>query len=280
MRALVTGARGFAGRWLVAHLEQEGHEVVPWGREVDLGQPGAIRAAVAGLGDLDWAFHLGAMADPRAAAEDPVRAHAVNVEGAAVLAGSLSPRCRFVFASSCHVYGHPAQLPIEESHALAPRGTYAQTKADAEAAVVAIRPGAIIARAFHHVGPGQDPRYALAGWVAQLRADAGAPIRVGDLGLRRDISDVRDIVEGYACLAAHAAPGSVVNLCSGVAPPLSHWLEVMAPGATLAPQAELLHGGQVPELRGSPARAHGLGWRPTRQVEDTLREMLSPGECP
>ena len=52
MRALVTGAKGFVGVWLTAHLTEQGDEVIGIDQEVDVTDAGAVRTAVTGAAHL------------------------------------------------------------------------------------------------------------------------------------------------------------------------------------------------------------------------------------
>ena len=56
----------------------------------------------------------------------------------------------------------------------------------------------VIARAFHHTGPGQSERYVLADWAGQVRKGVES-IKVGNIEVERDFADVRDIVAGTQC---------------------------------------------------------------------------------
>ena len=63
MQALVTGATGFVGRHLVAHLEAMGDEVAI--SEAEITEPEALEADFEGIRP-DAVYHLAAQADVRA----------------------------------------------------------------------------------------------------------------------------------------------------------------------------------------------------------------------
>ena len=286
MSTVVTGAAGFAGRWLCAALEHAGEPVVGWVHRATEAPP-AARVRVVDLTDRDAVdaavaqdaptrvFHLAAVTNPRTAAAEPARARAVNVLGTRHLFQALPSHCRAVYVSTCHVYGVPAFLPLDAQSPTEPRGVYAQTKLDGEAEALQ-HANCVVARAFHHTGPGQAPVYALADWASQLR-DGARTLHVGDLSVRRDYLDVRDVVDGYRVLAAHARPGEIVPVCSGRSESLATLLDWLIDGdaVEVQVQAKRLRPTEVPDLFGDPRRLRDLGWRPQRSLRDTLRSLRS-----
>src|SRR5512136_1184608 len=133
-RYLVTGGAGFIGSHLVDFLVERGHEV----RVLDnfsSGSPGNIlehlKSGKAELieGDirnaelvkkcLDGASvvaHLAAVTSVPFSIENPSLTFDVNVNGTLTLLRCCVEACvgKFVFASSCAVYGDPKKLPVSE----------------------------------------------------------------------------------------------------------------------------------------------------------------------
>ncbi len=286
--SVVTGAGGFAGAWLCRALLRRGDAVVGWVRRAPLRPVPGVRYALVDVTDegacRDAAarhaphrlFHLAAVTHPGDAARDPARAQAVNVQGTRNVFGALPPGTPAVVASTVHVYGPPQSLPLSEGHPVAPRGVYARTKADAEAAALDAHDAVVLARAFHHTGPGQAPRYALADWAQQL-ARGRRVLRTGDVSLRRDYADVRDIVDGYIALSERAAPGAVVNLCTGRAPRLRDLIALMAPEAPvrIQEQPDRRRPDDPRVLVGDPRQALALGWRARRPLSAALRSLVA-----
>jgi UDP-glucose 4-epimerase len=68
---------------------------------------------------------------------DPIGYYRNNVAGAlATLEAMAAEQChRFIFSSTCAVYGEPAEAPIREAHATAPINAYGQTKLAVEHAL-------------------------------------------------------------------------------------------------------------------------------------------------
>lgn len=281
MKAIVTGANGFAGRHLVQYLRDRGDAVIAAGHgadvEIDFRFVEDAKSLVA-QAQPDVIFHLAGTSSVKEVQRDPVSGNqnvvqpALNVLEAVV---TEAAHARVLLVSTCHVYGRPARLPIDEAAPLAPVDLYGGARAAVEYMVATYRArGAqvVIARAFHHTGPGQDRRFAVAGWAARAVAGDRA-IPVGDLSLRRDYSDVRDIVAGYALLAAHGQPGEAYNLCSGRAVALSEIFALAAPDVTPAPDPARMRRNDPPVLLGTSARAEALGWTRRYALEDTIDDL-------
>jgi nucleoside-diphosphate-sugar epimerase len=284
---IVTGAAGFAGQHVVRHLLAQGRPCEAWVhreplppglapdhvRSVDIRDAAACARAIrsARPGGL---IHLAAVTSLREAARSPEVARAVNIEGTRNVLGPLPESVPAVFASTCHVYGHPTQLPLTEDAPLRPVGAYAESKAEAESAARAAHAPTVIARAFHHTGPGQSPSFALAQWARDIELGV-SPVRTGDLSLRRDYTDVRDIARGYLCLLDQAPQGAVVNLCSGAAPTLGELLSLMAGDEPVetAPNPAWFRDHDPREIRGDAARARALGWEASTTMAQTLRAL-------
>jgi nucleoside-diphosphate-sugar epimerase len=168
MRALVTGANGFLGTWLVRRLREGGHAVRALVRPA--GDPGAlpglgaevVRGDVTDAGSLpaavtgcDLVFHLaGIRRAPRR--EDFLR---VNAEGTRLLLETCAAHApglsRFVLCGSLAAAG-PSATPRREEEPFAPREWYGESKAEAERLTLAFgdRLPVTVARPPRITGPG------------------------------------------------------------------------------------------------------------------------------
>jgi GDP-4-dehydro-6-deoxy-D-mannose reductase len=239
VRALVTGAAGFAGRHLCAALQRDGHAVTATGlpgtpdapegadwADLDVTDAAACRALLE-RAQPEWVFHLAGFAHVGAAEAAPDECLRVNLGGTrALLAACLAaaPKARVLLASSAEVYGRvPADVQaLHEELPLRPATAYAASKAAAEMAghhAAARGLDVVILRAFNHVGPGQSDAFVTAAFARQLaRIEAGLQepvLRVGNLAAVRDVADVRDVVEAYVRAAQAARAGEAYNVTSG-----------------------------------------------------------------
>jgi GDP-4-dehydro-6-deoxy-D-mannose reductase len=250
---LVTGAAGFAGRHLLSELEAREHRVVAtyyrtsppncanvtW-MHCDARSAEATNKIVSQLKPRNI-IHLAACSMPSRANEDPLSACETNVNGWMHLleaVGRLDQPCRVLLVSSYHVYGAggPPEFGFTEEHPAQPADVYAATRVLSELSARAYiqRDGidAMIARVGNHVGPGQRAGYFVSSTADQIsRIETGScpPIlEVGNIDVRRDISDVRDIVQAYIALLERGRSGQAYNVCSGRAVRLRDVIDIFA----------------------------------------------------
>ena len=148
---LVTGGAGYLGSVLIPKLLVRGHRV----RSLDIGYFGiehmrAMRPAVeivrddlravlaneasldALLKDIDVIVHLAAISNDPSAELNPKLTEEVNFEATRDLAAAAKQRgIRFIFSSSCSVYGEAAGQADEEGQTN-PLTVYARTKVDSD----------------------------------------------------------------------------------------------------------------------------------------------------
>ncbi len=157
MNVLVTGGAGYLGSVLVPKLLVRGHKV----RTLDIGyfgvehlramRPGVeivrddIRAVLADktatnalLKDIDVVVHLAAISNDPSAELNPRLTEEVNFEATRDLATVCKERgIRFVFSSSCSVYGE-APGEVDEDGATNPLTAYAKSKVDSDKFLLSI----------------------------------------------------------------------------------------------------------------------------------------------
>jgi GDP-4-dehydro-6-deoxy-D-mannose reductase len=299
MRALITGGNGFVGSHLSLTLRERGDTAIVAGRahegsdvdfELDLGDAENVRSAVdAAVPDV--VFHLAAQAFVPESVRDPLATYDTNALGTARLYEALRRVTgnlpRVVVVSSAEVYGarEPSEYPLRENLALRPGTPYAASKAAAEAIALAswrtYGVPTIVARAFNHIGPGQDARFAVPAFAAQLAAvAAGGPrvMHVGNLTAYRDFLDVRDVARAYIALAERGEPGETYNVCSGRALTMQEVLRRLITIARVAVEvredAARMRPSDVPLSYGDPAKLQAAtGWAPRYALDRSLRDV-------
>jgi GDP-4-dehydro-6-deoxy-D-mannose reductase len=288
VRAFVTGGHGFVGPWLCRHLAAAGDEVAI--AEVDVTDGPAVRRAVAEAAP-EVVYHLAAQSSVHDSWDAPAATFTVNALGTVQVLGAVqasAPAARVLLVSSVEVYGivEESELPLREGAPFRPATPYAASKAAAEMAGIQAHLGwgldVVRARPFTHTGPGQTPRFFVPDMARQIVEAAGngvTALRTGNLTVRRDLLDVRDVVRAYRLLAERGTPGDVYNICSGRSVALDRVvrrlldldgsaLEVTTDPARLRPV-------DLPDLRGDPGHLHAdTGWQPELTLDQTLADVL------
>jgi GDP-4-dehydro-6-deoxy-D-mannose reductase len=188
--------------------------------------------------------------------------------------------------TSAQVYG-ASDDPIGEDSHLLPESPYGLTKLAQDRLALSAahndRLDVMIARPFNHIGPGQAPGYAVAAFarqIARIESGLAAPLlAVGNLETRRDITDVRDVVDAYARIIDRGKAGRIYNVCSGRAWRIRDLLEELLQLSTVPITVETdpsrFRPVDVPVVQGDPTRIRTeLGWAPRIGVEQTLRDTL------
>jgi GDP-4-dehydro-6-deoxy-D-mannose reductase len=293
VRVLVTGANGFVGRHLCAHLRQLGDSVFEAhgpDASFDVTEAASVRETVE-TAQPEAVVHLAGFSSVAKSHQDPARAFAVNTLGAVHLLAALrdgAPDARVLLIGSAEMYG-PVQpgSRATEDFPLRPLSPYASSKAAAEVAGLqfhrATRLEVVAVRPFNHIGAGQAAHFVVPSFarqIAAIRKGLAPPVlRTGNLTPVRDFSHVGDVVEAYALLARHGVPGEAYNVCSGDGISIRDLLEEMLRLAEVEVRVDVdpkrLRPVEVPSLVGDPEKLRHLGWAPSRTVTDALREALA-----
>jgi GDP-4-dehydro-6-deoxy-D-mannose reductase len=301
VRALITGASGFAGGWLCRACVESGDEVHGISRSgtapagvsaaaVDLRDGEAVAACVRSFAP-DVVYHVAALSSVGRSWAEPARTLDANVGGAVSLLEAVrehAPGARVVWVSSSEVYGTVTTMPIGEATPCRPESPYGVSKLAAEqlAGVYARAHGirVVVARPFSHSGPGQRPIFLLSNiaWqtvTARRAHERTLRVVTGNGEVRRDVTDVRDVVRAYRLLASSELSG-IVNVCTGVTRSTAGQVAALA---RLAPDIavehvvdpQLVRSSEIMELRGDPTRLQReTGWRPEISYEQTLADTI------
>ena len=291
MKALVTGAGGFVGQALVAHLGAAGDEVAGLDRVggPDITDAGAVRRMVEEHRP-DAVYHLAAVTHIGASWDAPLEVFRINAEGTlnVLSACAAAGVGRVLVVGSADEYGavRPEDLPLSEDAPLRPLTPYGASKVAAEylalQAFLGERLPVIRVRAFNHTGPAQSERFMIPGLARRIAAaerDNSKEIPIGSLEPVRDFTNVADVVVAYRLLVERAEPGEVYNVCSGVghsvAEVAEHLLGLARHAIELVPDPALVRPVEVPRLVGDNHRLReATGWSPAIAFEETLAAIL------
>jgi len=296
VRSLVTGGAGFIGSHLVDALLASGHEVVALdnfstGRPENLGHlRGKVEVvecdlAVTGgwmrrLRNVDWVFHLAALADIVPSIQNPEAYFRANVDGTfnILQACKAAGIRRLVYTASSSCYGIPDQYPTPETAEIRPQYPYALTKRLGEELVMhwaqVYKLPAMSLRFFNVYGTRSrtSGTYGAVFGVFLAQKLAGQAFTVvGDGTQTRDFTDVRDVVDALVAAAGSDRIGHCYNVGSGKSVSVNRLVELL--------------GGEkvnIPKRPGEPDCTFAdisrikrdLGWSPKIAIEEGVAEVL------
>jgi UDP-glucose-4-epimerase GalE len=144
VKILVTGGAGYVGSHTVKELARKGYDIVvydslsrghrwaaKWGELIvgDLADGARLRAVLSEH-RVEAVLHFAALAYVGESVEHPQRYYENNVANTLNLLRAMLEQevKRFIFSSTCAVYGNPNRIPLTEDHSLAPVNPYGRTK--------------------------------------------------------------------------------------------------------------------------------------------------------
>jgi GDP-4-dehydro-6-deoxy-D-mannose reductase len=298
---LITGASGFAGGHLAAHLARA-QDVVGWSRSeppsglegfaawhtIDLLDRDHVRRAIASLRPATI-FHLAGAPQVAESWRDSARPLAGNTLATAYLLDAVRRsklRCRVFVSGSASVYA-ASDTPIAEDDPVAPPNPYALSKLAQEQ--VAVRAFAddgldvVMARAFNHTGPRQSPAFvapSMARQIALIERGLVEPVlRVGNLEARRDFTDVRDVVRAYVAIVMSGAAGEIYNVGSGIGRRIQSLLDALLARSSVQVRVETdperLRPAETSAFVADTSRLYRrTGWRPEISFDSMLDDLL------
>jgi len=288
---VVTGGAGFIGSHLTTSLGQAGHEV----RVLDNLSSAASRARLSELADVphvefcegdirdadvccrviqgaDYVLHQAGEASVQRSVADPAECAQINIGGtinlleAARQAGTVK---RFIFASTCAVYGDTPGASKHEATQTDPLSPYASSKMAGEYfcrnffRLHGLQ--TVSLRYFNVYGPGQDPNADYAAVIPRFLTaitQGKLPTLYGDGEQSRDFIFIADIVEANlrAAAATRGVGGKVFNIGSGQSASLKQVLEKLEYilGRRLETECQPARPGDIKHSRADISAAAGL----------------------
>ena len=307
MKALIFGAAGFVGSYLIQHLS----DTYDWEIHATKLSSETFDASDIRIHDLDimntveieillkklrpdYIFHLAAQSSVALSWKNPALTVDINIKGTLNILDTIrnipgySPKILLIGSGEEYGYILPDETPINEQVIPRPGNIYAATKAcqNMLGSIYSRAYGLhlIMVRAFNHIGPNQAPIFVVSDFckqVAEIEAGIKPPVmRVGNLQAKRDFTDVRDVVRAYGLLIQKGQAGETYNIGSGHAIAIQELLDKILSLSEKNISVELdtarLRPADIPVIEADIQKIQQLtAWKPEISLNQTLLETLN-----
>lgn len=311
MRVLITGITGFAGShladyMLANHPDVEVFGLIRWRSRMEnvLHIQDKIKLFEADLKDIvslrkclveikpDRIHHLAAQSFVPTSWTCPAETFAINAIGQinlfeAVLSLKLSPRIQIAGSSEEYGYVSADEIPMKETNPLRPLSPYAVSKVAQDLLgyqyfkSYGLR--AVRTRGFNHTGPRRGEVFICSNFAKQIveieKKKRSPVLHVGNLGAKRDFTDVRDIVRAYWLTLEKCEDGDVYNIGTGKSYSMREILDMLLSLSSADVKVKVdpkrLRPSDVPILLSDSSKFRKLtGWEPKIPLRQSLQDLL------
>jgi len=311
MRVLVTGIAGFAGSHLADFILNK-NNIKLYGIELsdkkidnishikdkielyrcDIRDDSAVYRIISKI-KPDFIFHLAGQSFPLRSWSSPSDSLITNIIGAlnileAVRKSKIDSRIHI--ACSSEEYGEVKrnEMPIRECNPLRPLSPYAVGKLTQDMLgyqyYKVYKMFIVRTRAFNHLGARMDENFVISSFsrqIALIEKNRQRPvIYVGNINVRRDFADVRDVVEAYWLALTKGRAGEAYNICSGKGYKIRKLLEILLSFTSQKIEIKIdrcrfRHSDILLTIGDNSKFYRQTGWKPKIPIKETLRDILA-----
>jgi len=311
--AIVTGAGGFIGSHIVDMLLEKGWKVYGTQRPNQLTRnldhvkdgkhPNFVLREI-DIRNSDWVemliketkpdavFHMAAQSLVKPSWEDPANTIITNMVGTINIFEAIKKhnlQTKVIVAASSAAYGtsYEEELPLKETNPIRAVHPYGISKIGQELLArqyyINFKINAVSIRFFNQTGPRKvnDASSDFALKIGKIEAGKAPPvIEVGNLDTQRDITGIRDTLQGIWLVYTKGKPGETYNLCSSkptkIRDVLTYLLSLSTKKITVKEQtADKLRITDEPIILGDNTKIRmELGYNPTQTINEMLKEMF------
>ncbi len=216
-----------------------------------------------------------------------------NIVGTSNLLESLRKNCpeaKVLIAGSSREYGviSPEECPVREDRVLKPDSAYAKSKAEqffiGQQYFHDFGMKVYYARIFYLTGPGQSDRFVCSSIARQavlLKKKLIPKIAVGNLSIKKDFLDIRDVVSALHLIIEKGKPGEAYNVCSGRAYSIEEIFRIITKLAEVDNMdffvdPALVREDESPVIIGDNSKvSKETDWKPVVSIEKSLEDLLT-----
>jgi GDP-4-dehydro-6-deoxy-D-mannose reductase len=311
MKIFITGITGFIGSHLAEYLIEKGyHDIHGTIRqrtknkkniesierklhlyECDLIDATSIESIIARV-HPDIVFHLAAELPHSLGNNAPLSLYQNNIIGTLNLLEGLRKNCpeaKILITGSSKEYGliSPEKCPIKETHPLMPDSPYGVSKLVqfflASQYSQYFNMKIFYSRIFYLIGPRQPEGFVCSSIVKKailFKKGVINKIPVGNLTVKRDFIDVRDVVRALFLLIQNGKYGEAYNVCSGRGYSIEEILKIIIKLMQIEKEdfyvdPSLMREVDSPVIIGDNSKIFSsTGWKPSIGIEKSLEDLL------
>ena len=304
-KALIFGIGGFVGPYLARELKQHGYDVFGTDtRDVEdsFWFDGYLKCNILDKDNVKKVIeqvqpthiiNLAAVSSVGQSWKIPDITMQVNVNGTlnifeSCLELNIKPRILLIGSSEEYI---PCDHPMDENTPINANNPYGISKVAQEQFATIYREkyswDIFCVRAFNHIGVGQKPTFVIPSWckqVADIEKGLQEPvIKVGNLDVSRDFSDVRDVVRAYRFIIESRDSSIIYNIGSGHAILLRDILNIIVNFTSKIIQIKVcsdylrVNDNIFICCDNTKIRAN-LGWNPRYNIKETIRNIVNSFE--
>ncbi|HBJ79919.1 MULTISPECIES: GDP-mannose 4,6-dehydratase [Fusobacterium] len=305
-KAMIIGAAGFVGGYLIDHLKDDMNWEV-YGTKLEIEKIERKDIEIYNLDILnkeeiikifkkikpDYVFNLVAQSSVSLSWKNPLLTVDINIKGVINILEAVREidkyNPRIILIGSSEEYGNVKEdeIPVKEENNLRPRNIYAVTKV-CQNMIGKIYSDAygmdiVNVRAFNHIGPKQAPIFVVSDFckqVAEIEKGLREPIiYTGNLEAKRDFTDVRYIVRAYSALALNGKKGETYNIGSGKAVSIKEILDIILKNSTknieIRRDEKRYRPIDIPIIEADIEKLKEItDWEPEILLEESIKEIL------
>lgn len=298
---LIFGVGGFVGRYLTKEMVAAGYTVdgsdimehVSWEglsgyTPADLTDAEAVEAVIQRV-KPDYIVNLAAISSAGLSWKFPQMTMDINVNGCLNILESvrkINGSIRILLIGSSEEYAQ-SKKPVNEEWETLANNPYGISKAAMELFAKTYRNAygldIRMTRSFNHTGTGQKDSFVIPSWckqAAEISASGKAGVmHVGNLAVKRDFSDVRDIVRAYRLILEQEEKNRTYNVGSGQAYALreilEHIVKLSAAPIEIRVDEDRIRPNDNPYICCDHSKiTRELGWEPEYTIWDAVDGMF------
>ena len=227
-------------------------------------------------------IHLAGITSVQECEKFPEKCFKINVNGTQrMLEIARKKDCKFVFASTSHVYGDPVKLPVKEKHSTKPTSVYSASKLAAEICCETYSKtyglDVSIFRLFSIYGP-LAPKFNIVNRIISQGLENGV-IKLGNLYPKRDFVYVDDAIKAIDLVVKNTRNFNTYNIGCGRSYSIKHICEVFqkisGKKIILKSLKSLSRKNEISDIYCDNKKIRKMGWRPKLNIRIGLEKTIN-----